>query len=120
MREGESARKLAFALAMLRPEEAEVLGRGMAPADSVRVGEVVAVRPGGKVPVDGRVVRGSSEVDESTLTGESKPVPKSEGSEVFAGTVNYGSYLEVVATVESGESTVAKLADMVERASMER
>ena len=114
------ARASLEAVMALRPEEAEVLGRGMAPADSVRVGEVVAVRPGGKVPVDGRVVRGSSEVDESTLTGESKPVPKSEGSEVFAGTVNYGSYLEVVATVESGESTVAKLADMVERASMER
>jgi len=117
-----AARNALEAVMALRPETAEVVSRGGAivQVEDVRVGEVVAIRPGAKVPVDGTVVKGSSTVDESSLTGESRGVPKAVGSEVFAGTLNQGAYLEVEATAPSSESTVARLAALVEQASMQR
>merc|ERR1712072_1475341 len=99
----------------LRPEEADVIRPG-APAirlvEDVHIGDVVAIRPGDKIPVDGNVIKGSSLVNESSLTGEAKGVAKGEGSQVFAGTVNMESYLEVETTAESKDSTVAKLSDL--------
>merc|ERR1712003_459475 len=118
-----TARKSLEAVMALRPEEADVIGPG-APAirlvEDVHVGDMVAIRPGDKIPVDGLVLKGSSMVNESSLTGEAKGVPKSEGAQVFAGTVNMESYLEVETTAESSDSTVAKLSDLVEQASMQR
>ena len=118
-----SARDSLTAVLALRPDTANVVsgGRpGTRPVEEVRVGDVVAIRPGHNVPVDGEVVKGRSVMDESSLTGEARGVPKEVGSRVFAGTVNQGSYLEVRATAECGDSTVAKLAEMVEEASMQR
>ena len=118
-----TARNSLGAVLALRPDEAEVLSGarpGPRPVEEVRVGDVVAVRPGDKVPVDGEVVKGRSTVDESSLTGEARGVAKAAGAQVFAGTVNQGSYLEVQVTAESGDSTVAKLAAMVEEAAMQR
>jgi Cd2+/Zn2+-exporting ATPase len=118
-----TARKSLEAVMALRPEEADVIRPG-APAirlvEDVHIGDVVAIRPGDKIPVDGNVLKGSSLVNESSLTGEAKGVAKSEGSQVFAGTVNMESYLEVETTTESKDSTVAKLSDLVEQASMQR
>jgi len=86
------------------------------PAANVEVGDVVVVRPGERVPVDGEVVSGESAVDESPITGESVPVDKGEGDEVYAGSVVEGGYLEVLATAAGDETTLARVIDLVEEA----
>ncbi|KAK3126716.1 hypothetical protein QOZ80_7AG0561290 [Eleusine coracana subsp. coracana] len=86
----------------------------------VNVGDVVAVRAGEVVPVDGVVVDGQSEVDESSLTGESFPVPKQPGSEVWAGTMNLEGYIAVRTTALAENSTVAKMERLVEAAQKSR
>ena len=116
----QTARNSLETVMALRPEDADVLGSGRKPVEDVHVGDVVAIRPGDKIPVDGKVVKGRSLVNESSLTGEAKGVQKSMGSPVFAGTINTGSYLEVETTKESSDSTVAKLAELIEQASMQR
>ena len=127
-----TARKSLEAVMSLRPDEAEVIGHGsgaqadrfavasLRPVEAVRVGDIVAVRPGGKIPVDGVVLKGESVVNESSLTGESKGVAKSGGAQVYAGTINQDSYLEVLTTTRSEDSTVSKLANLVEEAAMQR
>ena len=106
------------AVLALRPEFARRLDdpEQTVPADAVGVGETVMVRPGEKVPLDGVVVGGGSAVDEAALTGESVPVPKRVGSEVFGGTVNQGGVLEVRVTAPAADSAVARLVRMVEEA----
>ena len=108
----------------LSPETATILdddgSERTVPADEVRVGEVVAVRPGEKVPVDGTVIGGSSPVDQSPITGESVPVEKEFGDEVYAGTIAEGGYLEVEATSTAGESTLARIVDLVTDAEREK
>ena len=105
----------------LSPEEATVLREVedgepqevTVPAEEVRVGERVVVRPGEKIPIDGIVVEGTSSVDQSPITGESVPVDKSGGDEVFAGTLNEAGYLEIETTSEAGETTLARIIDLV-------
>lgn len=110
------------AVLALRPEFARRLDdpEQTVPADTIGVGETVLVRPGERVPVDGFVVGGGSAVDEAALTGESVPVPKSVGSEVFGGTVNQGGVLEVRATAPAADSAVARLVHLVEEAQAAR
>jgi P-type E1-E2 ATPase len=67
-------------------------------AEDIRIGEVVLVKPGTRLPVDGVVIAGHSAVDQSPITGESLPVEKFEGSEVFAGTINQSGALEIKVT----------------------
>ncbi|XP_012699297.1 cadmium/zinc-transporting ATPase HMA3 isoform X2 [Setaria italica] len=86
----------------------------------VKVGAVVAVRAGEVVPIDGVVVDGQSEVDESSLTGESFPVPKQPPSEVWAGTMNLDGYIAVRTTALAENSTVAKMERLVEAAQNSR
>ncbi|WP_435360686.1 heavy metal translocating P-type ATPase [Haloarchaeobius sp. DFWS5] len=83
------------------------------PADEVRVGEVVLVQPGSKIPVDGLVRDGETAVNQAPITGESVPVDKSRGDEVYAGTVNEQGYIEVETTAPAGESTLARIVDLV-------
>lgn len=94
-------------LSKLLPDTAEVI-RGGQPVvvslSEVVVGDIVLVKPGGKIPTDGTVVKGSSEVDEALATGESKPVLKIEGSEVIAGTINGDGSLQV-RVAKIGEQT---------------
>ncbi|QDZ22870.1 heavy metal transporting ATPase [Chloropicon primus] len=115
-----TARNSLEAVMALRPDAADVVGVGLVPVEDVHVGDVVAIRPGDKIPVDGVVVKGTSVVNESSLTGEARGVEKGEGSQVYAGTVNTSSYLQVVATKESADSTVAKLGDFIESCSMHK
>ena len=82
----------------------------------VALGDVVVVRPGERVPVDGDVVAGISEVDESLLTGESVPVAKAVGDTVTGGAVNTVGYLEVCATAVGEDSTLARIVRLVEAA----
>lgn len=86
-------------------------------AAALSVGDVVLVRPGERIAADGRVVSGASEVDQATITGEPLPVAKSEGDEVFAGTLNGTGALRVRVGREASESVVARIVAMVEDAS---
>lgn len=79
-------------------------------------GDTVLVRPGERIPIDGEVVEGSSSVDQSTITGESIPVQKEAGSQVFAGTVNGAGGLEMKATRRAEDTTLARIVKMVEEA----
>lgn len=91
-------------LAKLLPDTAELAdGRSIAVSE-LSLGDVVLVRPGSKIPADGKVIDGQSEVNESMITGESKPVEKIKGAEVIAGTVNGSGSLKVEVT-KIGEST---------------
>ncbi|MCD2205151.1 heavy metal translocating P-type ATPase [Halobacterium sp. KA-6] len=103
----------------LSPDEATVQREGeevTIPVEDVRVGDRVVVRPGEKIPMDGVVVEGESAVNQAPITGESVPVDKTEGDEVYAGTINEAGYLEVQVTAEATENTLARIVEMVEDA----
>ncbi len=107
-------------LMALLPETATVLRGGLAvtvPADAVEAGELVLVRPGDRIPVDGCVTEGHSTVDESALTGESLPVEKEPGSPVSAGTVNHLGALTLRAERPREQSTLAGIIQLVGEAS---
>ncbi|MFB6086485.1 MAG: heavy metal translocating P-type ATPase [Halodesulfurarchaeum sp.] len=110
-------------LLALSPDEATVIREGetmTVQAEDVSLGETVAVRPGEKIPLDGRVTAGESAVDESPITGESVPVEKGPGDEVFAGAINESGYLELEVTSLSSDSTLARIIEMVQGAQAER
>ncbi|KAF4406842.1 heavy metal translocating P-type ATPase [Streptomyces lycii] len=83
----------------------------------LRVGDVVLVRPGERLPADGTVLDGTSEADQATITGEPLPVPKTAGDEVFAGTLNGTGTLRVRVGRDASESVIARIVAMVEEAS---
>jgi heavy metal translocating P-type ATPase len=89
-------------------------------ATALRIGEVVVIRPGTRVPVDGIVEKGHSFVDQSAITGESLPVEKVPGASVFAGTINQSGALEVGATKIGRDTTFARIVEAVERAEASR
>jgi len=88
--------------------------------EDVAVGDRVVVRPGERIPVDGVVREGTSAVDESPITGESVPVDATAGDEVYAGSIVEEGYLEVETTAPAGESTLAKVIDLVEDAERDK
>ncbi|WP_084156959.1 heavy metal translocating P-type ATPase [Haladaptatus cibarius] len=103
----------------LSPDMATVRREGgekTVPVEDVHVGDTVVVRPGEKIPVDGDVREGTSSVNQAPITGESVPVEKEVGDEVFAGTVNEEGYLEVESTAEADDSTISNIVEMVEDA----
>ncbi len=107
------------ALMKLRPDVARVERDGRiieVPADAVVLGDVVVIRPSERVPVDGEVVDGRSQMDESLITGESLPVPKEPGEPVTAGAINGDGLLRVRATAVGANSTISRIIRMVEGA----
>jgi Cd2+/Zn2+-exporting ATPase len=114
------ARRAVRALLEVAPQTAEVVGPGGAltvvPADRVRRGDRVHVRSGERVPVDGTVAAGRSSVDQKSITGESVPVPKEPGDEVFAGTVNGEGVLEVEAAGPLGDALISRVIARVREA----
>ena len=103
----------------LQPTMARVLKDGKetdTPIDQVQVGDVVIVKPGEKVPIDGTVTAGYSSVDEKLLTGESIPVEKTVGSEVIGATINKTGLLTIKATKVSSETTLSQIVHLVEEA----
>ncbi|MGG3833755.1 heavy metal translocating P-type ATPase [Geobacillus thermocatenulatus] len=90
------------------------------PVEDVRVGDVMIVKPGEKIALDGVVVNGASTVHEAAITGESLPAEKAPGAAVFAGTLNGEGFLEVEVTKQADETTLAKMVDLVEEAQAER
>ncbi|HEY8394717.1 MAG TPA: heavy metal translocating P-type ATPase, partial [Thermaerobacter sp.] len=86
------------------------------PVEQLRVGDRIVVRAGERIPIDGRVVSGRSTVDQAPITGESVPVPKQPGDEVFAGTLNQFGVLEVEVTKEPGNTMLARIVALVQAA----
>lgn len=90
------------------------------PAGEVEVGAVLRIRPGERIPLDGRVVSGQSAVDQAPVTGESMPVDKTEGDTVFAGSINQQGRLEVEVTANRGNTTLDRIIKAVQEAQAER
>jgi Cu+-exporting ATPase len=107
------------ALVGLRPDTARLSRSGTeveVPLSQVRVGDLVVVRPGERIPVDGRVLEGAGSVDESMLTGESLPVEKAPGAGVTAGSIDLDGRLVVETTAIGAETTLARIVRLVEGA----
>lgn len=117
------ARKAVRSLVELTPLTAHRFEQGEArdvPAADLQPGDRVLVKPGERIPVDGRVESGASAVDQAPITGESLPAEKSPGDAVFAGTINGEGALEVVAERTGGQSTLAQIARLVDQAQQSR
>ena len=111
------------ALNALRPERARIRvgdGERDVPLAQVRVGTVVIVRPGERVPVDGAVLEGRTHIDESLITGESLPVPKQPADTVTAGSINGEGAIAVTTTAIGAETTLARIIRLVESAQAEK
>ncbi len=113
------SRQAIKSLLKVYPEEAKVR-RGdtvaVVPASDIEVGEIVLIEPGERIPVDGMIVQGRSALDEASITGESMPVEKSRGDQVFAGTLNQQGVLDVRATQPPSNTTLARIIKLVENA----
>ena len=117
------SRKNIAELMDIRPDYANVVRDGKeeeVDPDEVAVGEIILVKPGERIPLDGRVIRGDSSLDTVALTGESVPREVRCGEEVISGCVNLTGVLEVEVTKPYGESTVSKILDLVENASSKK
>src|ERR1700733_15266690 len=107
----------------LLPQEVELRRSGGVESASLaelRTGDVVLVRPGGRVPVDGLVVAGHSFIDQATITGESMPVEKIPGANVYAGTVNQSGVLEIETVTVGRDTAFGKIIEAVEQAEHSR
>lgn len=117
------SRKSIASLMDIRPDKAVIFKDGqeteVAP-EEVKIGDVIVVKAGEKIPVDGVVIKGSGSLDTSALTGESMPQTVSENSIVLSGSINLSSVLYIRAEKEFYDSTVAKILDMVENASAKK
>lgn len=117
------SRRSIAALMDIRPDYANVLrGEKIETVDpeEVSVGETIVVRPGEKIPLDGKVVKGFSSIDTAALTGESLPCEAEAGDEVISGCVNLTGVLEIEVSREFANSTVARILDLVENASSQK
>lgn len=106
-------------LVAVAPDVAVVMRDGeqvVIAAHQVRMGEIVLVKNGAKVPVDGQVVSGTGAIDEASITGESIPVEKTKSDHVFAGTISRGGFLQVMATGIGADTTLARIIHRVEEA----
>lgn len=119
----DKSRKSISSLMDIRPDFANVEKNGklekVNPED-VKLGEIITVKPGEKVPLDGYVIEGKSSLDTKALTGESLPREVQEGEEVLSGCINLNGVIKIEVTKEYGESTVSKILDLVENASSKK
>lgn len=119
----EKTRRAISSLVELAPTQALVRRDGelqAVPVQEVEAGDVVVVRPGEKIPVDGTVLAGSSSVNQAPITGESVPVAKLEGDAVLAGSINEHGSLEIRVTRRGDDTTMARLVHLVEEAQAQR
>ncbi|WP_202802613.1 heavy metal translocating P-type ATPase [Galbibacter marinus] len=120
--EGRTLRKTRASLKSLMdmaPLEATILKNGKRitiPADEVQVGDHVIVQPGGRIPVDGIVISGQSLINQAAITGESVPVRKTKGDQVFSSTISDNGYLEILTEKVGDDTTFAKIIELVEEA----
>ena len=119
---GKSRRDIA-ALMDIRPDTANVLRGGVeqeVSPEEVAVGETIVVKPGEKIPLDGEVIEGSTAVNTAALTGESLPQDKNVGDKVISGSINMTGVIKVRTTSEFGESTVARVLELVENSASKK
>ncbi len=117
------AKRSIKSLVEIAPETARVKvgdGEELRNVDDVNIGEIVIVKPGDKVPLDGNVISGSSSINQASITGESVPVHKEVGDEVFSGTVNVDGYIEIVVTKKAKDSVISKIVTLVKRSQLNR
>jgi len=103
----------------MQPQEATVIRNGKTievDVEEVEVGDRVLIRPGGKVPVDGRVLSGSAQINEAAVTGESVPAMKKINDQVFSGTIVDDGYIEIIAEKVGDDTTFARIIELVEEA----
>ena len=116
----DKSRKSISNLMDIRPDFANVERDGKiekVDPDDVKIGQIIIVKPGEKIPLDGYVIEGQSSLDTKALTGEALPREISEGEEVLSGSINLNGVIKIKVTKEYGESTVSKILDLVENAS---
>ena len=114
------SRKSITSLMDIRPDYANVERNGkleQVDPEEVNIGDTIVVKPGERVPLDGKIIKGTSALDTSALTGESMPRDVEPGMEIISGCINQTGILTIQTTKEYGESTVAKILDLVENAS---
>lgn len=119
----DKSRKSISSLMDIRPDYANVEKNGelqKVDPDDVKIGEIIIVKPGEKIPLDGNVVEGKSSLDTKALTGESLPQDVTKGEEVLSGCINLNGVIKIEVTKEYGESTVSKILDLVENASSKK
>ncbi len=119
----ERARDAISALGKLTPKEARVRRDGqeiVVPVEELQVGDVAIIRPGDRVAVEGKITLGASSLDQSPITGESVPVEKAPGDMVFAGSINGDGALEVKVEKVAGDTTMARVMQMVEEAQSQK
>ena len=116
----ERSKKALEALVKKTPKTAILANGKQVPVDEVKIKDIVIVRPGDLIPLDGVVIKGNSSVDEASITGESVPADKQIDSSVFAGTINLNGYLEISVAKESKNSTFAKIIELVDKAQRSR
>jgi len=119
----EKSKRSVASLMKLFPEVATVKKNGKElkiPADQVEINDITVVRPGERIPLDGTVIKGMSTVNQAPITGESLPLTKQIGDEVYAGTINYEGYLEIKVTRKSNETLLSKIVKFVKEAQKRR
>lgn len=119
----DKSRKSIASLMDIRPDFANIKKNGSiekVSPDKISIGDIIIVKPGEKVPLDGTIVDGNSMLDTSALTGESVPREVSIGDEVLSGSINQNGLIEIKVTKSFGESTVSKILDLVENASSKK
>ena len=119
----DKSRKSIANLMDIRPDYANVYRNGKLEKvnpDEVKIGETIVIKPGEKVPLDGRIVEGKTTLDMKALTGEALPKEVIEGEEILSGCINLNGTIKVEVTKEFGESTVSKILDLVENASSKK
>lgn len=113
---GKRARKSIETLLKLAPETATIKRNGKnieLHVNDVKIDDILVIRPGDKIPLDGTIINGISSVNQAAITGESIPVTKIEGDNVFAATINEEGYLEVKVTKKSNETILSKIIELV-------
>lgn len=107
----------------LAPDEALIRRNGISmtlPVEEIRVGDVLLVKPGDKIAMDGRLMKGSTSINQAPITGESIPVEKNIGDDVFAGTINQQGAVEIEVTKLAKDNTLARIIEMVEEAQAQK
>jgi Cd2+/Zn2+-exporting ATPase len=118
------ARRAIAALMQMTPPQARVVGTDraetMIDVESVPIGSRLLIKPGERIPLDGTVCTGQTAVDQAPITGESMPVSKTVGDEVFAGTINQDGAIEIITSKTAGETTLAQIIRLVQDAQSKR